>query len=110
MFFLGMYFIGLTTLGMFLLWRKKLFINKLFMKLCFFSLPLPIIANEIGWIAAEVGRQPWIVYGVPGMRTRQAVSITVSAGEILTSIILFGLMGNDDLLSRRQACFVVKSQ
>jgi cytochrome d ubiquinol oxidase subunit I len=92
MFFLGMYFIVLSTLGIFLLWRKKLFINKFFMKLCFFSIPLPIIANEIGWIAAEVGRQPWIVYGVPGMRTRQAVSITVTAGEILTSIILFGLM------------------
>ena len=92
MFFLGMYFIGLTGLGLLLLWRGKLYDNKLFMKLAFWSLPLPIIANELGWIAAEIGRQPWIVYKVPGMRTSEAVSVTVSAGEILFSIIMFGVI------------------
>ncbi len=92
MFFMGMYFIALTGLGILLLWRNKLYGNKLYMKLAFLSLPLPIIANELGWIAAEVGRQPWIVYRVPGMRTAEAVSITVSAGEILFSIVLFGVI------------------
>jgi cytochrome d ubiquinol oxidase subunit I len=92
MFYLGMYFIGFTGLGILLLWRKKLYSNKLFMKLAFFSIPLPIITNELGWIAAEVGRQPWIVYRVPGMRTSQAVSISVTAGEILASIIMFSVI------------------
>jgi cytochrome d ubiquinol oxidase subunit I len=92
MFFLGMYFIGLTTFGLFLYWKKKIFDNKLFLKLAVISLPLPIITNELGWIVAEVGRQPWIVYQVPGMRTADAVSKAVSAGEILASIILFSII------------------
>jgi cytochrome d ubiquinol oxidase subunit I len=92
MFFMGMYFIGLTSLGLLLLWKNKLYDNKLFMKLAFWSLPVPIIAIELGWIAAEVGRQPWIVYRVPGMRTSEAVSLNVSAGEILFSIIMFGII------------------
>ncbi|MCP4602978.1 MAG: cytochrome ubiquinol oxidase subunit I [Proteobacteria bacterium] len=92
MFLLGMYFIGLTGLGLLLLWKKKLYDNKLFLKLAFISIPLPIITNELGWIAAEVGRQPWIVYRVPGMRTSDAVSVSVSAGEILASIIMFTII------------------
>lgn len=91
MFYCGMFFIALTAWGVFLLWRKKLYDNKLFMKIAFFSLPLPLVANELGWIAAEVGRQPWLVYRVPGMRTSEGVSTVVSAGEILTSIVLFSL-------------------
>jgi cytochrome d ubiquinol oxidase subunit I len=55
-----------------------------------FSIPLPIIACQLGWITAEVGRQPWVVYKV--MKTADAISLTVSAGEILFSIILFGLI------------------
>jgi cytochrome d ubiquinol oxidase subunit I len=47
----------------------------------------PQIANQTGWIAAEVGRQPWIVYNL--LRTKEAVSVTVSDGELLFSIILF---------------------
>jgi len=89
---LGGYFVALTALGLFLWWRQKVFQNGLFLKLAWLSLPLPIIANELGWIAAEVGRQPWIVYRVPGMRTAEAVSPTVSAGEILASLILFGVI------------------
>jgi len=87
MFILGLYFIGLTALGLFLLWRKKLFDNKLFATLAFFSIPLPLVANELGWIAAEVGRQPWIVYRL--LRTSEAISVTVPAGQILASLIMF---------------------
>jgi cytochrome d ubiquinol oxidase subunit I len=94
---LGMYFIALTALGVLLLWKKRLFDNRLFLKLLFFSIPLPVLANELGWFAAEIGRQPWIVYRVPGMRTVEAASITVSAAEILFSIIIFtviyGILG-----------------
>ena len=87
---LGSYFIGVMLLGVFLLYRKKLWDQRLFLKLLLYSIPLPIIAIELGWIVAEVGRQPWVVYRV--MKTVDAVSITVSAGEILFSIILFGLI------------------
>ena len=87
---LGSYFIGVMLLGVFLLYRKKLWDQRLFLKLLLFSIPLPIIAIQLGWIAAEVGRQPWVVYRI--MKTADAASITVTAGEILFSIILFGLI------------------
>jgi cytochrome d ubiquinol oxidase subunit I len=51
---------------------------------------LPQLANQLGWLSAEVGRQPWIVYGL--LRTKDAVSPVVSAGETLTSLILFTLV------------------
>jgi cytochrome d ubiquinol oxidase subunit I len=84
---LGFYFIALTALGLFLLWRRKLYDNKLFLKAALLSTPLPVIANELGWISAEVGRQPWVVQGL--MRTDQAFSTVVPAGQILASIVLF---------------------
>jgi len=87
---LGFYFIGLTALGLFLLWRRKLYENRLFLRVALLSVPLPVIANELGWIAAEVGRQPWIVYGL--MRTDQAFSTSVPAGQILASIVMFGVV------------------
>lgn len=87
---LGMYFILLTVVGLFLLWKDKLWTNSLFMKLALWSIPLPIVANELGWIAAEVGRQPWIVYHL--LKTQDAVSICVPAGQILFSIIMFTLI------------------
>ena len=87
---LGMYFIGVMALAVFLLWRKKLFDTKWFLKLLVFSIPLPIAACQFGWVAAEVGRQPWIVYGE--LRTAEAASVTVSSGEIMFSIILFSII------------------
>ena len=87
---LGMYFIGVMALALFLLWRKKIWDNRLFLKLLVFSLPLPIVAIEFGWAAAEIGRQPWIVYKL--LRTSEAASVNVSAGEILFSIILFSVV------------------
>jgi cytochrome d ubiquinol oxidase subunit I len=83
----GFYFIGLTALGLFLLWRQQLHENRLFLRVALLSIPLPVIANELGWFAAEVGRQPWIVYGL--MRTDQAFSTVVPAGQILASIVMF---------------------
>ena len=87
---LGTYFVGAMLLGLFLLYRKKLWNQRLYLKLLLFSIPLPIVAIELGWIVAEVGRQPWVVYRI--LKTVDAVSITVTAGEILFSIILFGLI------------------
>lgn len=87
---LGSYFIGVMMLGLFLLYRKKLWDQRLFLKLLVLSIPLPIVACELGWISAEVGRQPWVVYRI--LKTADAASITVTSGEILFSIILFGLI------------------
>jgi cytochrome d ubiquinol oxidase subunit I len=87
---LGSFFIVAMLLGVFLLWRKKLFETKWFLKLLILSIPLPVVACELGWIAAEVGRQPWAVYRL--LRTADAVSLTVSAEEILFSIIMFSVI------------------
>lgn len=86
---IGMAFIALTILTWFLYWRKKLFENKFFLKLLILSFALPHIANLCGWIAAEVGRQPWAVYGV--LKTTDAISHTdvVTTGNVLFSLILF---------------------
>ena len=54
------------------------------------TLGFPLIANSWGWIFTEMGRQPWVVYGV--LRTRDAVSPSVSQGEVLTSMIVFTLL------------------
>ncbi len=87
---LGMYFILAMAIATFKLYKKTLWESKKFLKLLVWSIPLPLIACQLGWIAAEVGRQPWIVYKL--MKTSDAVSITVGAGEILFSIILFGII------------------
>jgi cytochrome d ubiquinol oxidase subunit I len=50
----------------------------------------PQIANQAGWFAAEVGRQPWIVYGL--LRTSDALSKAVTANQVLASLIMFGLI------------------
>lgn len=87
---LGFLMIGLSVLGLFLLWRNKLFENKLILKILVPSVILPQLALQLGWISAEVGRQPWIVYGL--LRTKDAFSKTVSSGEVWFSMILFTLI------------------
>ena len=84
---LGLYFIALMAWGVYLLIKGRAWDNKRFLKILIWSIPLPLIACQLGWIAAEVGRQPWIVYGL--LRTSDAHSIAVTAGEILFSTVLF---------------------
>lgn len=84
---LGFYF-GLVTLtGWFL--RNRLVENPLYLKVMLLSIPLPYIATELGWVVAEVGRQPWIVYGL--MKTSDAVS-PIASSQVLTSLIAFILV------------------
>jgi cytochrome d ubiquinol oxidase subunit I len=90
MILLGLVFILMAVAGIRLLLKKKLTTSRGFLKLLLFAVPLPYLANETGWIAAEVGRQPWAVYKV--LRTSEAVSAVVPAGNILFSIILFGVI------------------
>jgi len=87
---LGMYFIFIMGLSVFLLRKEKLYQNRKVLKALVWSIPLPLIACQLGWIAAEVGRQPWIVWKL--MKTRDAISFNVPAGEVLFSIILFAII------------------
>jgi cytochrome bd ubiquinol oxidase subunit I len=87
---LGMYFLLLMSFGMWRIWKKKLDQSKRYLKFLVWSIPLPLVAIQLGWITAEVGRQPWIVYKL--LKTADAYSFTVSAGEVLFSIILFGVV------------------
>jgi len=87
---LGTFFIGLTAFGIFLLYRGVIWETRWFLKVLIASIPLPLIACQLGWIVAEVGRQPWVVYRL--LRTSDAFSPTVSAGEVLFSIVLFGVI------------------
>ena len=87
---LGTFFIGITLFALFLLWRGKLFQQKWLMWIFVFAVLGPYAANMSGWTAAEVGRQPWIVYGL--MRTVDGVSRTVRPVEIVTSIGMFSIV------------------
>ncbi|MCL9770518.1 cytochrome ubiquinol oxidase subunit I [Flavobacterium sp. HXWNR69] len=84
---IGMFLIALTFYACFLWWKGKLFESKWLMWIFSFSVLLPQIANQAGWFAAEMGRQPWIVYG--HLRTSEGFSQEVSANQILFSLILF---------------------
>ena len=83
----GLIFIAMAVWGAILLARKKLGESRAYLKLIILAIPLPYLANELGWIAAEVGRQPWAVYRV--LRTADAASKVVPAGDILFSLVLF---------------------
>ncbi len=83
----GLVFIGLAVAGAVFLARKRIPPPRWFLKALVLAIPLPYLANEAGWVSAEVGRQPWAVHGV--LRTADAVSKVVPAGNILFSLILF---------------------
>ncbi len=87
---IGTVLILLSLLGIIMWWRKKLFTVRWLLWIFVVAVLLPEIANQLGWFSAEVGRQPWIVYGL--LRTSEAISPTVGSGQIITSLILFGLV------------------
>jgi cytochrome d ubiquinol oxidase subunit I len=87
---LGMLFILLTMLGTIQLYRKKLWESKKLLRIFIWAIPFPLLACQLGWISAEVGRQPWIVYNV--LRTKDAVSTAIVGGDVIFSIILFALI------------------
>jgi len=91
---LGTLFLGLMGLSAFLLWKKKLYQTNWLLWILMISFPLPYIANTAGWMTAEIGRQPWLVYGL--IRTAEGFSHTVSAGNGLFSLL--GFMGLYTLL------------
>lgn len=87
---IGFSLIGLSLLGLFYLWRGTLFEKRWLLRLFVLSVLLPQAANQLGWFSAEVGRQPWIVYGL--LRTSDALSKAVVADQVIFSLILFMLI------------------
>jgi len=92
MVFLGTFFILITIVGWFK--RNRLVESPLYLKIMLWSIPLPYIAIQAGWVLAEVGRQPWIVYGL--MKTSEAAS-PIAGVQVLTTLIgfflVYGLLG-----------------
>jgi cytochrome d ubiquinol oxidase subunit I len=80
--------LGIATLLLF--WGKRLYTTRLALWALMLLMPFPYIANEAGWTVTEVGRQPWVVYGL--MRTADAYSRNVASGETLFTLIGFAGM------------------
>ena len=92
---IGMALLGLSFLGCLLwatgsLWRTQSAAIRTFLWLLVGSALLPIIGTQVGWMTAEMGRQPWIVYGI--LKTSEAISPVVKGPQVLSSIILFFLI------------------
>jgi cytochrome d ubiquinol oxidase subunit I len=110
---LGMFFVALTLYGSLQLWRGKLFRQRWLLWVFVLGVLGALVANQAGWVAAEVGRQPWIVHPpvqwngsdlvvgssgfveydeTQGLRTTEAVSRAVAAEQVLGSLIMFSLI------------------
>ena len=112
---LGAAFIGLTLLALFFLWRRTLFEQRWLMAVFVVAVAGPYVANEAGWVSAEAGRQPFVVYPQvtwdagtdgqphPHMRTEEGAIFlrtenglsnrdVVGPGEVLGSIVMFGVI------------------
>jgi cytochrome d ubiquinol oxidase subunit I len=92
---LGTIFIGVMLLAAFLLWRGALYRSPAMLWTLMLALPFPFIATTAGWVTAEVGRQPWLVYGI--LRTAEGTSARVSASTGMFTLI--GFMGMYTILS-----------
>jgi len=85
--------LAMLLLSFYALWQwknKKLFRNRWLLYVFAFSVLLPQIANQAGWFAAEMGRQPWVVYGL--LKTSDALSKAVKANQVLFSLIMFTMV------------------
>lgn len=96
---LGMFMLLASVLGFFLSRWGKLEDRTLYLKIMLLAIPVPYLAAQLGWIAAEVGRQPWIVYGI--MKTSDAVSRSISVAQVIGSLagftLLYGGLGVIDI-------------
>ena len=87
---LGTFFIAIMALAALLLWRRQLFQLRWMLWILLLALPFPFIANTAGWFTAELGRQPWIVYGL--LQTVRGSSANLSDGNVLFTLIGFAGM------------------
>lgn len=86
----GMIMIALTLLACYYWWRGTLFQQRWLLWVFVFMVIVPQLANQFGWYSAEMGRQPWVVYGL--LRTSDALSNVVTANQVLFSLIMFTLI------------------
>ncbi|MFD0761849.1 cytochrome ubiquinol oxidase subunit I [Lutibacter aestuarii] len=84
---LGTIFIGIMLLGLWFLWKKRLALKRWFLWVLLFSIPFPYIANTAGWYTSELGRQPYLVYGL--LKTADGISENVSSGNTLFTLLGF---------------------
>jgi len=87
---IGMVLIALAAGSVFFMWRGSLYEKKWFLWILVLAVFLPQIGNQVGWMSAELGRQPWVVYGL--LRTSDAASPVVSAGEVFFSLLAFAIV------------------
>ena len=96
---LGMLFMLLSILSFVTAKRDRLESSPVLLKIMLYALPLPYIAAQLGWLVAEVGRQPWIVYGV--LKTSDAVSRSITTSQVLLSLagftVVYGMLAVADL-------------
>lgn len=87
---LGTIFIAIMALACLLLWRRMLFTSRWMLWILLLAMPFPFIANIVGWYTTELGRQPWIVYGL--LHTVNGSSTTISPGNVLFTLLGFAGM------------------
>lgn len=86
----GMLMIGLALLALYPILRNQPVSKVLFLRFFPFAIALPYLANSAGWIFTEMGRQPWVVFGL--MKTEDAFSTSITPGMVLTTLIVFTLV------------------
>ena len=101
---LGTLFIAVMALSGFFLWRRRLYSNRALLWTLMLSVPFPYIATTAGWMTAELGRQPWLIYGL--MRTIHGASPQVSAGNGLFTLL--GFMGLYALLGMLFVLLIIR--
>ncbi len=84
---IGILMLSMALWGLWLRWRGRLYTTRAYQTACVVMLPAGFIAVLAGWTVTEVGRQPWVVYGL--MRTRDAVSPSLTGSDVLASIVLY---------------------
>ncbi|MCC2666680.1 MAG: qxtA [Gammaproteobacteria bacterium] len=87
---LGFVFLFIAGWALYLRWRKKLYENKWLLRGCVVLAPMGFVATIAGWMVAESGRQPWVVYGL--LRTQEAVSTLITAHQVWISFLVFLLV------------------
>jgi cytochrome d ubiquinol oxidase subunit I len=92
---LGTLFIAVMLVSLWLLWKRRIYESRAWLWVLMLAMPFPFIANTAGWMTAELGRQPWLIYGV--MRTADGFSSRVSSGNTLFTLL--GFMGMYGLLA-----------
>lgn len=87
---LGGFFLLLSFLGWLRARKDKLESSPALLRLLLYAIPLPYLATQLGWLVTELGRQPWLVYGL--MKTSDGVSRSISTGQVVVSLVGFALI------------------